>query len=255
MLGPAPQFVLAEGWLTLLPSDHWTRSLPSRSFSDFIPRRPTDSDLASYLEDQKNAIKVAVRNGKIDKDALDRAMADANRRSGRMRDLVSYSLYVGEALGRVLRSGDELNFSRNGNGDFRYSVRRNLEPIFSAGSVAGIDDGSPFAVWQEYDKYPNPNAEALNAEIPGMPIAEWIHVHRPYVTARIHDQIFQLLDEEEAYVDPYYVYLARSNRNVPALVFEFIPRAVHAAGLMNEWGKEMIVDAARQLTAPKTRVL
>jgi hypothetical protein len=104
-------------------------------------------------------------------------------------------------------------------------------------------------------KYPNPNAEALNAEIPGMPIAEWIHVHRPYVTARIHDQIFQLLDEEEAYVDPYYVYLARSNRNVPALVFEFIPRAVHAAGLMNEWGKEMIVDAARQLTAPKTRVL
>jgi hypothetical protein len=57
-------------------------------------------------------------------------------------------------------------------------------------------------------------------------VAEWINLPKPYVTARIKDQHFRLIDGEEAQVQPYYVFLARSNRNVPPLAFEFTPRAV-----------------------------
>lgn len=255
MLGPRPQFVLSEGWLTLRPSDRWTQSLPIRYFSDAKPLEPSDEEQASYREDRRNAIAAATRDGQVDWDLLKRLTEEADRRSGRKRDLASYALYVGQALGKVLRAGDELNFSRDGNGDFRYTVRRNFETVFSAGSVAGIDDGSPFAIWQEYDKHPNPNAEALRMQPPNTGIAEWIHVHKQYVTVRIKDQRFHVFDSKGLCIDPFYVYLARTNRNVPVISFEFTPRAVHGAGRLDEPGKELIVDAARQLAAPKTRLL
>jgi hypothetical protein len=57
-------------------------------------------------------------------------------------------------------------------------------------------------VWQEYDSLPNPNAEALKKQLPGLPVAERFYVHRSYVSARIKDQMFHLLDGGEVYVDP-----------------------------------------------------
>lgn len=80
-------------------------------------------------------------------------------------------------------------------------------------------------------------------------------VHRPYITARVKDQIFLLLDGQEVHVDPYYVYLARSNQNVPAIAFEFTPRAVHSLGRLDGVHQNSIVDAAQHLIAPQTKVL
>jgi hypothetical protein len=47
-----------------------------------------------------------------------------------------------------------------------------------------------------------------------MRVAECIDVPRPYVSARVKDQMFQLLEGHEVHIDPYYVFLARSNKNV-----------------------------------------
>lgn len=171
------------------------------------------------------------------------------------RNLTSYSVFAGEAPENALRIGDEFKFSRDANGDFLYSVRRSSETVLTAGSVGRHDEGGPVAVWQEYDSLPNPNAEALKKQLPGLPVAERLYVPRSYVSARIKDQMFHLLDGGEVHVDPYYVFLARSNKNVPAFALEFTPRAVHSAGRLDALGKELIIDAARQLTAPKTRTL
>jgi hypothetical protein len=183
------------------------------------------------------------------------AMTRALRRRGIERDLVSYSLFVGEALAAVLQSGDLLNFQRDLNGDFRYWVVRNSETIFSAGSVGGADNEGPLSVWQEYDKQPNSNAPVLKEKFPGLPVAESISVHRPYVTARVGRQVFHLLDGEEVNIYPYYVFLARSNRNLPPIAFEFSPRAVHSAGRLDLLRKELFIDAAQQLIKSQTRLL
>ncbi len=45
---------------------------------------------------------------------------------------------------------------------------------------------------------------------------------RPYITARIHDEVFLLHDGDEAQVNSDYVYLARSNQKLPAIAFEFV---------------------------------
>jgi hypothetical protein len=270
IVGPRPRFELCAGWLTLLPTDGWTQSFPTRWFSD-IERPPQPLDGAArlaaiktsgteFLEAQKEAQKLAASRS-VPGDfasytkALKEAMADALRRRGRTRDLASYAIFVGEALGEAFRIGDEFRFSRDGNGDFRYSVVRNLETVFSAGSVGRVDDGGPMAIWQEYDSYPNPNAETLKMKFPEMRVAESIDVHRPYISVRVKSQTFHLLDGQDVHIDPSYVFLARSNKNVPAMAFEFTPRAVHSAGLLTTLGKELIIDAARKLTAPLSKIL
>jgi hypothetical protein len=86
-----------------------------------------------------------------------------------------------------------------------------------------------------------------------MRVAEWTDVHRPYVSIRVKDQMFHLLDGRVRI--KYYVFPARSNKNVPAIAFEFTPQAVHFAGCLGALGKELIIDAARQLTAPMVRTL
>ncbi len=269
MVGPRPRFELHAGWLTLVPTEGWTQSLSTRWFSDV--ERPPRSDGATrvadikaigaeFLEAQREAHKEAAsRSVRGDfascTKAMDEALAGALLRRGLTRNLASFAVFVGEALGSVFRIGDEFKFSRDGNGDFRYSVVRNSEMVFSAGSVGRVDDGESIAVWQEYDRHPNPNAEALKKEFPNMRVAEWIDVHRPYASVRVKDQIFHLLDGQEVHIDPYYVFLARSNKNVPAIAFEFTPRAVHSAGCLGALGKELIIDATRQLTAPIVRLL
>ena len=155
----------------------------------------------------------------------------------------------------MLRNGDNLLFSRDGSGDFSYRVVRGSETIFGAGTVPPTDGGGPIAIWQEHDQRPNPWAERANAEFTGWPVAETIPVRRPYITVRIQDQVFHLQDRQEVEIYPYYAYLARSNEKVPELAFEFTPRAVHAAGSLETVSKELIIDAARQLTRPQTRML
>ena len=270
LVGPKPRFELSSGWLILRPTEGWTQSFPTRAFSDSRPR-PWEMDKNARLADikrhgeqwreaQQEALKEAAAKTvpgdyasyrKANSESMERSL----RRRGMSRDLVSYSVFVGEALGSVLRTGDQFNFSRDGNGDFRYSVARNSETIFSAGSPGAAEGGGPMAVWQEYDKHPNPYAKNPTLEIPGLPVAQWISVHRPYVTARVKEQVFHLLDGQEVEIHPYYVFLARSNQKVPALAFEFEPRAVHSAGRLDALGKELMIDAALQLTKPQTRLL
>ena len=270
MVGPRPRFELRGGWLTLFPTDGWTHSFPIHWFSD-VERPPRATDSAAQLAAiqshstlwqaaQQEAHKEAasqtspgdfISYTKAVNDARERAL----RRRGMTRDLASYAVFVGEALGKVLRNGDELRFARDGGGDFRYSVRRKAEIVFSAGSVGSVDEGGPVAVWQEYDRLPNQNADALTAKFPDMRVAEWIYLHRPYVTARVRDQVFHLSDGEEVHAAPYYVFLARSNRNTPAFAVEFTPRAVHSLSSLDEPGQELIIDAARQLARPQVKTL
>jgi hypothetical protein len=214
-----------------------------------------------YLAAQREAMIEAAQkvSMKVDPEAYREeeraALRRALRRRGFTRDLASYSLLVGDSLSSALRAGDSLDFSRDANGDFRYSVVRNSETVLSAGTVGSSDPNGPIAVWQEYDRYPNPNADALKKKFPATQVAEWIRVHRTRVTARIREQEFQLTDGQEAHSDPYYIFLARSNAKVPPIAFEFTPRAVHAAGRLDVPTKDQIIDAARKLTAPEVIML
>jgi hypothetical protein len=70
-----------------------------------------------------------------------------------------------------------------------------------------------------------------------------------HATARVFQKLYRLLDDQGVRAHPYYMYLARSNPVVEG--FEFTPRAVHAAGRLDEPGKELIGDAARRLLRPK----
>lgn len=259
IVGPKPRFEWRAGWLNLFPSGGWTQCLPVRWFSDVDARLLGDLP-ARWLEAQKEALKdAASQNVKADfaayRKASAAALADALRRRGLTRDLAGYSVFVGEALGRTLQIGDEFKISRNGNGDFQYSVVRNSELVLSAGAVEGVDNGGPIAVWQEYDRHPNPDAEAAKIRSPNMRVAEWIDVHKPYVSVRVKEQMFHLLDGEDMHVDPYYAFVARSNKNAPAIAFGPKRLAVHSAGFLGALSKELIIDAARQLVAPSAKAL
>lgn len=218
LVGRNPRFELCSGWLTLLPSDGWTQPLPVRWFSDLDTGWPNNGN--------------------------------------ETRNLKSFSLYVGTALQNVLTVGDKLSFSRNQLGDIRYRVERNGELILSAGSM--VNSGGPVALWQESDMAPNPNA---GQTIGRLRTAEQIPVIRPYVTVRLNDRIFHLLAGDDAYDDPYYLFLARSNYDHRG--FHLMPGhnalARYAAGRLDEslngLTKQLISDAARELTATKTRIL
>src|ERR1017187_9793015 len=125
------------------------------------------------------------------------------------------------------------------------------ETVLSAGAVGSVDGGGPISVWQEYELRPNPHVEAAKTRSPGMQLAEFIHAHKPYVTTRIKDKTFQLLDGQEVCIDPYYVFLARSNNNVRLLEGGSLFPALHAAGSLEAIEKDLIIDAARQLETPK----
>jgi hypothetical protein len=171
LVGPKPTFELCAGWLTLLPTEEWTQSLSVRWFSD-AEKPPLDQGQEAML-------------------------AFFRHRINEKRNLKSFSLYVGDTLQNVLRVGDTLRFSRNELGALSYFLERNREVILSAGRL--IDEGGPVALWQEYDSRPNPNA---GQKIRGRPVAEHIRVIRPYVSARVHDQVFHLVAGQDAYVDP-----------------------------------------------------
>jgi hypothetical protein len=204
--------------LTLLPTEGWTQPLPVHCFSDVQVLCPGNRD--------------------------------------EKRNLKSFSLYVGDALQNVLRASDTLRFLRNEAGAFSYRLERNCEVILSAGYL--VDAGGSVALWQEYDSVPNPNA---GQTIAGRPVAERINVVRPYVSVRVNDQVFHLLPGQDVYVDPHYVFLARSNYHNKGLhmMFGYNSPAVYAAGSMSELRKELtkevIKNAAHQLTASKTRIL
>jgi hypothetical protein len=256
LVGPSPRFELSGGWLTIFPTEGFFRRLPLHWFSDAEPAQTRDWAAASFIRDSKEALVTARPSGDLTLKSIENANDIVSRRSYGMRDIASFSLCVGGALERVLQVGDELKFSGDAGGDFYYAVLRNSQMIFSAGSVIPADSGEDFAVWQEYDRFPNSSAlEAKLKHHAGMPIAEWIDVHRPYVTVRVKDQLFRLLDGEALHIDRYYAFLARSNRNVPAISLDFTPRAVHAAGCLDGIDKESIVAAAQQLTTFDTRML
>jgi hypothetical protein len=272
LVGPKPRFELCSGWLTLFPTENWTQSLPSRAFYDpqRLPQEMTHAarmaETRAHAEKWGEAQQEAFQETAAERVPWDfashmkrqgEAMEGALRRRGLTRDLAACSVFVGEALGNALRIADAFEFSRNPGGDFDYRVARNSETILSAGSLGSVDSGGPIAVWQEHDRHPNRNAEDLKMKFPNWSIADWIDVPKPYVTARVKEQVFHLLDDEEAHIDQYCVFLARSNQQfVGPFTFEFARRAVHAAGrLDHSLRKELIIDAARRLSAPQVRLL
>jgi hypothetical protein len=207
---------LCAGWLTLLPTEEWAQALPAWWFAD--------ADVLS----------------------------PGNRHE--TRKLKSFSLYVGHALQNVLQASDALRFSRKQPGPFNYRLERNCEVILSAGGV--VDEGGLVTLWQEYDSEPNPNA---GQTILGCPVAERIKMTRPYLSVRVNDQFFHLLAGQNVYVDPHYLFLARSNYSGKgSLLDRHGSPADYAAGrigeLRKELTKELIKNAAHQLTASKTRI-
>lgn len=271
LVGPNPRCEVAAGWLTLFPTGGWAHSCPVRWFSDYVHPHVGDDQAARLAEIERSgneyraimkeafneaSARVSARDDvERFRQEQDDAMERLLRAHGRTRDLESYALYVGDSLAAALRAGDVLRYCRDGNGDYRYVVERGSDAVFSAGTVATADRGGAMAIWQEYDPYPNPHAESLKKRLPALRVAENIHVHRPYVTARIHEQRFLLLDGDHALLEPYYIFLARSNQDVPAIAFEFTPRAVHAAARLDVLTKDQIAAAARTLMEPVVRML
>jgi hypothetical protein len=80
-------------------------------------------------------------------------------------------------------------------------------------------------------------------------------VHKPYVTTGVKDETFHLLDGQEVRIDPYYVFLARSNNNLRLLDGGSMFPALHAAGSLDALGKDLIIDAAWRLDNPKIKLL
>src|SRR5262245_14543774 len=269
LVGPHPRCEVKAGWLTLFPTGGWSHSFSIRSFSDYVDPHRDDEDARlaefkrrsdEYLAIMKEAmeeaaVKVSAKDFKRFSKEHHAVQERLLRSRGWTRDLASYALFVGDSLAAALQHGDALKYSRDGNGDYRYSVERGSETVFSAGTIAASDRGGAGAIWQQYDSYPNPHAEDLKKQLPAVMVAESISLHRPYVTARIHEQQFLLLDGDDALLEPYYIFLARSNQNVPALAFEFTSRAVHAAARLDVLTRDQIVDAARTLTRPHVRML
>jgi len=143
-LGPAPRFEWCAGWLTLFPTEGWSHPVSIVMFAD-VQQSLTAERQAAYrqarIEAGHEALKeVAGREDfKGNHDALRMARKGAAeaalRRHGLTRDLASHSVFVGEALGSVLRIGDEMEFLRDGNGHLAYSVRRRGETVLSAGAI------------------------------------------------------------------------------------------------------------------------
>ena len=262
LVGRKPAFKLSGGWLTLMPSNGLQRAFPARWFSDNDNQvcepdySGNDRDLSSVsTEGLSGAWFTLMPTRAFERAFPAPAPRFSNDYSSTKRDLSSFSVLVGQALDKLLRVGDRLRIERDANGDFRYAVARDSEAILSVGSVAAADTEGAFGVWQEHDSYPNPNAEQLKRKFPQFSVAAEISVHREYVTARVNDQTFRLDDNDEVDVPPYFIFLARSNKNVPVPSFEFTPRAVHGAGRMDLLGKEWITAAAQQQTAVQIRML
>jgi hypothetical protein len=249
--GPKPRFELLAGWLALFPSEGCVLPLRLDHFSvDTRPKPaiPAPTNFAAFFQLQSEPPDPA---------ALAREQVELEERmrvASLWRNLTSFSLFVGEALHNLLETGDRLTFVRNGNGAFQYFVRRNAETIFSAGSVYAADTGETTAVWQEHEIIPTPEVDALRKQHPKRQFCDTIQLQKPYISVRIRDRFFQLIDGEQAQSDPYYVFLARSNNRGGAIT-GYAPPAVHAAGRISDVSRELIADAAQQLTEPKTKIL
>lgn len=250
--------------------------MPLHWFSDVKRRHEEKRDDAAHRPGLEDLVKAPMRDGKTDTDALKRGMEEAARR-GR-RDLASYGVLVGEALERMLRIDDELEFSSDSWRNFAYSVRRTSETLFSVGSVGPIDEGGPFAVWQapeayaeycaEYDKEfakappssPDETAGSTNWQTSTARVLEdsgrhraFADAHKVYVSARVYERTFRLVAGQGVRIGPYYVFLAQED---VGCFFGGSPElAVHAAGRIHELGKELIVEDAAYLLCPPETVL
>jgi hypothetical protein len=243
LAGPEPKFELFAGWLTLFPTMGWT-----------------------------NPVAFATRD--IWK---------------------SWSIYVGEAMQYAMRVGDTLHYSRDLVGDFAYSVVRSSEVILRAGSIDGLDLGGPVAVWESREARRNPQLKEIREIMAARPSSantvkgakelretlessgryfQVAEAHKVYVDVRVNDRVFHLVDRQNVYVDPYYVFVARTSSLIQST--DCPMRAVHSFGRIDTLANELIVkrdwrrwwkrrgyfdvkmlirDAAEQLTAPKVRVV
>jgi hypothetical protein len=222
LVGPKPKFELSGGWLTMFPTEGWTQPLEVNLFSNFDYLQPR------YIDEEPN--------------------------------LQSCGIYVGKALQAAAQSGDKLKFRRNQTGSLNYSLTRGSDVILAAGTRT-LKEGGAVGVWQEFDERPNPNAGKVREYFQALPVAETIRLPRAYVTVRIQDRLFHLLAGEEAHVDPHFVFLARTNCHPMGLhlMIGYNAPAVYAWGRLSErrteFTKELVRDAARQLTSPQIRIL
>jgi hypothetical protein len=254
LLGFNPRFELNAGWLTLFPTEKPAQKFPNHWFLSGRETESPDEELRNTLTLQSGAVHVPGTTPI----AWDRSKAFTAHVPPPWRELKSWALFVGDALESALSPGDALEVWRDGNRDVSYRAQRSQETILAAGAPNWEDDRGTCAVWQESDRHPNPFENQPTSK----PVhshkrspAEWIRVHKTFVTARLKEEVFHLDDGNEASIAPYYVFLARSNKAVPVIAFKFFPRAVYSVGRSDLIEKGMIKDAAVRLIAPQTRWL
>jgi hypothetical protein len=235
--------------------------LPVHWFADYQRGQPGEWDREAHLADTQSELDAALEDGRINMDKLDHATEQSARRRGSVRNLASFSLFVGEGLEKVLRIGDRLRFSHHGDGAFSYNVQRDSVTVFSAGSLQTMDGGGPFAIWQDNEAYSKADETLVQARPATIHeisermqrLGEFADSHHVYVTVRILDRMFRLASRQVACVDPYYVFLARTNSRIQSAGYP--EPGIHAAGRLDAPGIALIEDAAEQLIAPKTRLL
>ena len=149
------------------------------------------------------------------------------------------------------------------------------------------------AVWEWPKAYRNPKVKEIMAARPSSSpdavngakqlektlkrsarLSQVTEEHKIYVHVRVNGQVFHLVDGRDVYVDPYYVFVARTSSLIQST--DSPMRAVHSFGRIDTLANELIVkrdwrrwwkrrgyrdvkvlirDAAEQLTAPEVRVL
>jgi len=216
LVGPRPRFELQAGWLTLFPTEGRTQSVLTREFSD-VERPPLEParEAAMYA--------AAAESREAYKEAEEIAAKTCDR-----RDIAGFTEAIIEAMPHVHR---------------RLGITRD---VASYALLVGEGLGTVLQIGDTLEFVRNGNGDFPER-------AQWPGV-TPEVHVRVKGQMFRLLNGQEVYIDPYYVPWARGNTS--AIGFEFAARAVYAAGRLDPGiQKELFIDAARQLTAAKVRLL
>ena len=172
------------------------------------------------------------------------------------REVCSVSVTVDETLTSVLRVGDELHVALYEGGGFCYHLTRNLALVLAAGTVTGRELEAGFVVTQEYEpdlEDPPPEPKFMNLGGVRFPIAR-ITPRKPFITAQIGEQRFELVDGQAAFWNSCYVFLARSNNSFQ-MTFGAIPNPIFAAARLNQGvTKEIVECVARQMLRPAVRL-
>ena len=230
LVGPRPSFEISGSSITLYPSPGWTAELPVYRFADAAPREPlTAENVSKYIgEPPKRAVR-------------------------------SVSVTIGETLGSVLHVSDVFRFENHIGGGFFYYLVRNGALVFAAGALKDrIELETGFAVAQEYEPDPDESRPKEFMDFGGgfrLPIGR-IRARKPYVTAQIKEQRFELVDGRAAIWDSCCVFLARSN-NALELVFggPSSSAVLAAARLTEQVTEEVVKRAAHQMLQPQSRLL